>query len=46
MLFSWTDTEASSSVRQLAFLYRADTMSMMPPEEVERIDRRHIHQSS
>jgi hypothetical protein len=45
-MMSSDDTEASSSARQLALLYRAYTMSMMPPGGLWHIGWSLIHQSS
>jgi hypothetical protein len=47
LLSSSTDIGASSSSPgQLALLYQAYTMSMMPPEGVRRIARTLIHRTS
>jgi hypothetical protein len=45
-MMSSDDTEASSSARQLALLYRAYTMSMMPPGGLWHIGWSFIHRSS
>src|SRR5215208_214209 len=46
LLFSSIDTGVYSSSLPTRFLYRADTMSMMPPDGVRRIDGRLIRQSA
>jgi hypothetical protein len=45
-MFSSTDTEVPSSMPTPTFLYRVDTMSMMPPGGIRRIDQKLIHPSA